>query len=142
MVRKRLILTLQIVPYFRKLVENTSLDYGRPSVAVKTTGVCRSPCPPSCKPDCGLLCGVLKASYQLSPAQNQAPTGLYFFSLCSSPSLAFKMNRQIYSVYILFPMVLSEIVLPISYIIALCKAFGKFISLRGISGNKVSLYFT
>ena len=39
-------------------------------------------------------------------------------------------------------MVFSEIVLPISYIIALCKAFGKFISLRGIAGNKVSLYFT
>lgn len=70
---------------------------------------------------CGSLCGVLETSHWLSHLHRiKFPIGLCFFSLHSSPLLAFKLNRQMYSVYIIFPMSFSEIVCPVSYITALC----------------------
>lgn len=138
MVWKRLILTLQIVPSLWKLVENTNLGCGRPSAVVKTTegGIQQA----------AVLNMVgLWSSWNLhlalTVAQNKAPHWSLRLRSTLSPLLAFQLNRQIYSAYIIFPGLFSGIFCPMSYITAFCLAFRKFTSLRGIAGNKVSLYF-
>lgn len=77
----------------------------------------------------------------LTLAQNKISPGSLLPRSIFSPLLASMLNRQIYSGYIISPMLFSGIFPPMSYITALCEAFRKFISLRGIAGNKVSLYF-
>lgn len=132
MVWKRLSLTLHSVWSLWKLGENANLDWGWPRVNVSQTAVYKSIHPSSYDTSCGLLCVVPKSLDQLLHLHN-IKLLLY---LVSSFTLFAHYYCPLSWIDRFNQLMLSFQCLPSLH---WAKYFRKFLSLGGMTGNKVSL---